>query len=359
MFNTQSQYSIFNLVSDITKTRLVFNMNVQHRIKLLVRLGTYMLSEDEEWILARKKASAANSWFTPEFIDLSVQNIVREFLDEDNLISFVAMYRVPDENPAPKKIGLVMAGNIPLVGFHDWLCIFLTGNIAVVKPSSKDEILFKNLIEKLASWDEEINNLVSFQVLLKDCDAYIATGSNNSGRYFDQYFAKYPHIIRRNRTSVAILTGDESKEELELLSDDIHLFFGLGCRNVTKIYVPKNYDFIPLIASFNKYAQFGDHHKYKNNYDYQLAIQLLNKQYYMTNGATLLIENESPFSPISQLNIEYYESVDGIPEKLGEDGRIQCIVGRNHIPFGAAQSPTLTDYADGVDTMQFLLHLEH
>ena len=334
-------------------------MNVQQRIKLLVRLGTYMISSDEDWALARKKATAANPWFTPEFIDISVKNIVNEFLDEDNLISFAAMYGIPDENPAPKKIGLVMAGNIPLVGFHDWLCIFLSGNIAIVKPSSKDEILFKNLVEKLDSWDGEINQLVFFQALLKDCNAYIATGSNNSGRYFDQYFAKYPHIIRRNRTSVAILTGNESQDELELLADDIHLFFGLGCRNVTKIFVPKDYDFIPLIASFNKYIQFGDHHKYKNNYDYQLAIQLLNKQYYMTNGSTLLIENESPFSPISQLNIEYYETLDGLPEKLNQDERIQCIVGKNHIPFGSAQSPTLTDYADGVDTMHFLLNIEH
>jgi hypothetical protein len=318
-----------------------------------------MLSNDEDWVLARKKASLANGWFTPEFIDLALKNIVTEFLDEDNLVSFVAAYQVPEENLHPKKIGLVLAGNIPLVGFHDWLCIFLSGNIAIVKPSSRDEILFKNLIEKLAEWDQEINRLVLFQALLKDCDAYIATGSNNSGRYFDQYFAKYPHIIRRNRTSVAILDGNESKKDLELLSDDIHLYFGLGCRNVTKIFVPKNYDFIPLIGSFNKYAQFGDHHKYKNNYDYQLAIQLLNKQYYMTNGTTLLIENESPYSPISQLNMEYYDSLDGLPEKLGGDERIQCIVGKDFTPFGSAQSPSLTDFADGVDTMLFLLNIEN
>ena len=332
-------------------------MNVQQRIKLLVRLGKYMLSDDEDWALARKKASLANGWFTPEFIDLAVKNIITEFLDEDNLVAFVAAYQVPEENPHPKKIGLVMAGNIPLVGFHDWLCIFLSGNIAIVKPSSRDEILFNNLIEKLAGWDEEINILVLFQALLKDCNAYIATGSNNSGRYFDQYFAKYPHIIRRNRTSVAILDGNETRKELELLSDDIHLYFGLGCRNVTKIFVPRNYDFIPLIDSFNKYAQFGDHHKYKNNYDYQLAIQLLNKQYYMTNGTTLLIENESPFSPISQLNLEYYDSLDQITEKLGSDERIQCIVGKDYTPFGSAQSPSLTNYADGVDTMHFLLNI--
>jgi len=334
-------------------------MNVQQRIKLLVRLGNYMLSEDEDWALTRKKASLANGWFTPEFIDLAVKNIITEFLDEDNLVAFVAAYQVPEENPHPKKIGLVMAGNIPLVGFHDWLCIFLSGNIAIVKPSSRDEILFNNLIEKLAGWDEEINILVLFQALLKDCNAYIATGSNNSGRYFDQYFAKYPHIIRRNRTSVAILDGNETRKELELLSDDIHLYFGLGCRNVTKIFAPRNYDFIPLIDTFNKYAQFGDHHKYKNNYDYQLAIQLLNKQYYMTNGTTLLIENESPFSPISQLNLEYYDSLDGLPDKLESDERIQCIVGKDYTPFGSAQSPSLTDYADGVDTMHFLLNIEN
>jgi hypothetical protein len=190
--------------------------------------------------------------------------------------------------------------------------------------------------------------------MIKNCDAYIATGSNNSSRYFEYYFGKYPSIIRKNRTSVAILTGKENKEDLERLADDVYQYFGLGCRNVTKIFIPRNYDFIPLLNAFKKYDYLVDHHKYKNNYDYNLAIQILNKQYYMTNGSILLIENESPLSPISQLHYEYYDDEKEVLQKLKNDPTIQCIVSKDDIDFGGAQCPDICDYADGVDTMAFL-----
>jgi hypothetical protein len=193
--------------------------------------------------------------------------------------------------------------------------------------------------------------------MLKGCDVYIATGSNNSARYFEQYFAKYPSIIRRNRTSVAILTGKESTADLDKLSDDVHLYFGLGCRNVTKIFVPKEYDFVPLLRSFDKYNYFRDHNKYKNNYDYQLSIALMNNIYYMTNESTLLIESEEIFSAISQLNYSFYEDDEKVKATLSENADVQCIIGTGNIAFGQAQQPGLFDYADGVDTMQFLLTL--
>ena len=192
--------------------------------------------------------------------------------------------------------------------------------------------------------------------MLKGCDAYIATGSNNSARYFDFYFSKYPSIIRKNRTSVAILNGSESKEELEKLSDDIHVYFGLGCRNVTKVFVPAAYDFVPLLQSFHQYKYFADHHKYKNNYDYNLSIQIMNNRFYMTNESTLLVENEGVFSPISQLNYSFYNTKEEIISTLIGNEEIQCVAGTD-LAFGLAQKPGLFDYADGVDTVQFLLTL--
>ena len=199
--------------------------------------------------------------------------------------------------------------------------------------------------------------MVVFQEMLKDCDAYIATGSNNSARYFEYYFSKYAHIIRRNRTSVALLDGSETIEELEQLADDVHLFFGMGCRNVTKIFVPKEYDFVPMLAAFKKYDYFKDHHKYKNNYDYYLALHILNGKFYMTNGSIVLVENPSIFSPISQLNYEFYPHKKAAEETLRSISDLQCAVGHRYIPFGEAQIPSLSDYADGIDTMKFLTEL--
>jgi len=331
-------------------------MNLQNRIELLQKLKNYLEENGTEWQEVKSKATAYNGWFIPEFIDLAVQNICKEFLEQAKLEQWAAHYHL-DDNITGKNIGLVMAGNIPLVGFHDLLCVFLGGHNQVIKLSSKDDVLLKHLVQKLYSWDISIQNYISFAEMLKGCDAYIATGSNNSARYFEQYFAKYPSIIRRNRTSAAILDGTESIAELENLSDDVHLYFGLGCRNVTKIFVPKEYDFVPLLKAFDKYKYFGDHHKYKNNYDYQLSIALMNNIYYMTNESTLMIESEELFSAISQLNYSFYENADQVKNVLQENNDVQCIVGHGNIPFGQAQQPGLFDYADGVDTMQFLLTL--
>jgi len=193
--------------------------------------------------------------------------------------------------------------------------------------------------------------------MLKGCDAYITTGSNNSARYFEYYFSKYPNIIRRNRTSVAVLDGTETPEELDKLADDVHLYFGMGCRNVTKIFIPKNYDFIPILSAFKKYDRFKDHHKYKNNYDYNLALHILNGKFYMTNESVILVESPSIFSPISQLNYEFYTRKKDVDESLRLLEYLQCAVGHGYIPFGQAQLPSLTDYADGVDTMKFLTSL--
>lgn len=331
-------------------------MNLQERIDLLVKLGIYLRSDDEEWLAAKARAFAQNGWFSPAFINLAVENIVSRFLAPDALTSFVQSYAIPNEQASPKKIGLVMAGNIPLVGFHDWLCIFLSGHDAVAKPSSKDTVLITHIVKKLTEWNAAVGTQTIFSEMLKGCDAYIATGSNNSARYFDYYFRKYPHIIRRNRTSVAILTGEESADELNKLADDVNLYYGLGCRNVTKLYVPAGYNFVPLLEHFKKYSDFADYSKYKNNYDYQLAIVLLNHQYYMTNGAQLLIENPGVFSPISVLHYEFYtDSPATVAAGLQSNTDIQCVVGRQYIAFGEAQNPALPDFADGVDTMRFLL----
>ncbi len=331
-------------------------MILKKRIELLQNLKKYLEENDAEWQEVKTKATAYNAWFAPGFIDVAIQNICSAFLTAENLEKWAAFYHL-DDNITGKNIGLVMAGNIPLVGFHDFLCVFISGHKQTIKLSSKDDVLLKHIVQKLSDWDADIKNNIVFADMLKGCDAYIATGSNNSARYFEQYFAKYPSIIRRNRTSVAILDGTETAGELDKLSDDVHLFFGLGCRNVTKLFVPEGYDFVPLLRSFDKYNYFADHNKYKNNYDYQLSLALMNNIYYMTNESTLLIENTEIFSAISQLNYCFYKDAGAVMALLAGNKDVQCIVGHGNVAFGQAQQPGLFDYADGVDTMQFLLTL--
>jgi hypothetical protein len=332
-------------------------MNLQQRIDLLVRLGEYMVSDDQDWQQAKEKASYENGWFIPEFVNLAVQNISESFLQRDILKKWTGNYELPTLNSKPQTVGIVMAGNIPLVGFHDLLCVFIAGHIALIKPSSKDEALIKHLAEKMGEWNKEVRDLIGFATMLKNCGAYIATGSNNSAGYFEYYFKKYPHIIRRNRTSVAILIGEETRQDLENLANDVFLYFGLGCRNVTKIYVPKEYDFVPLLKAFEKYNYLADHHKYKNNYDYSLAILILNKKFYMSTASVLLVEEASPFSPISQLHYQFYSDSDELMAAFKDNPAIQCIAGKNFIPFGRTQYPAIYDYADGADTLQFLARL--
>ncbi len=332
-------------------------MILQERIALMARLGEYMLSDEEDWLAIQERAYLENQWFIPDFISKSVSNIARQFLDPLLLTRWAAGYQVPDSRASVKTVGIVMAGNIPLVGFHDLLSVFISGHQAVARLSSKDEVLIKHLVKKLYEWEVTIQNTLSFAERLKGCDAYIATGSNNSGRYFDYYFGKYPHIIRRNRTSVAILDGTETAAELAGLASDIQLYFGLGCRNVTQLYVPEGYDFIPLLGSLKEYAHFMDFHKYKHNFDYHLALLIMGNKYYMSNESVILAENISAFSPVSQVHYQFYKDKASVIEKLKVGTDIQCIVGKGQTAFGTAQSPSLNDYADGVDTMAFLAGL--
>ncbi|MFT4153634.1 acyl-CoA reductase [Parafilimonas sp.] len=332
-------------------------MNINERVDLLVRLGEYCMANDEALRAVKQRANAQNPWFSPAFIDLALQNIAQCFLQRGLLEAWMKKYDLPAMLPAPKNTGIVMAGNIPLVGFHDFLCVFISGGKAIIKPSSKDEVLINYLAQKLIEFNKEAAAYIMFAETLKHCDTYIATGSNNSSRYFEYYFSKYPNIIRRNRTSVAIITGNETEEELDLLADDIQLYYGMGCRNVTRLYVPEGYDFIPLLNALKKYNYFADFHKYKNNYDYQLALLIMNHKFYMTNDSLILTEGDSVFAPVSQVNYSFYNEPKTLAESLQRNTDVQCIVGRSFIPFGKAQSPSLTDYADGIDTMQFLKQL--
>lgn len=331
-------------------------MDLQERINLMAEIGERLNPCNEAWQEIRQKAFQKNGWFIPDFIQYAADRICSNFLNRDNLQAWVEHYHI-DDNIAPKNTGIVMAGNIPLVGFQDFLAVFVSGHHQTIKLSSKDDVLLKYIVGLMSDMNAGTQTHISFAEMLKGCDAYIATGSNNTGRYFEQYFGKYPNIIRRNRTSVAILNGTETAAELSALADDIHLYFGLGCRNVTKIYIPEGYDFVPLLASFEPYRYFADHHKHKNNYDYQLSLLLLNYKYYMTDGQILLTENTAYFSPISQLHYEFYPVENNPLVSLREDESLQCIVAKDAMPFGSTQHPQLMDYADGVDTMQFLLSL--
>jgi hypothetical protein len=277
-------------------------------------------------------------------------------LDASVLQEVVNKYGLPDLQAAPKSIGLVMAGNIPLVGFHDMLCIFLSGHNQVIKPYSKDEVLIRCIVDFMTKEEPTVATIIRFSEQLKGCDAYIATGSNHSARYFEQYFGKYPNIIRKNRTSIAILDGKETMEELDLLADDIQLYFGLGCRNVTQVWVPENYDFQPLLDALKKYDYLMDQHKYKHNYDYVLTINMMNREAYMTNGSIVLSPNRSAFSGISNLNYAYYKDLEELISSLDPD-TLQVITGHGFTPFGKAQCPGFFDYADGVDSLQFLVKL--
>ncbi|MGN6296592.1 MAG: acyl-CoA reductase [Ginsengibacter sp.] len=331
-------------------------MALSERIQILVRLGKFLLTNDEELTTVKRKAFEKNKWFTEEFIDYAFKSISESYLDETKLKNWVNYYHI-DDNIYPRRIGIVMAGNIPLVGFHDFLCVFVSGHYQEIKLSDKDDVLLPFIIKKLAEWDATSSSRIRISETLKNCEAYIATGSNNSARYFHRYFGRYPSIIRNNKTSVALLTGDESEDQLILLADDVNLYFGLGCRNVTQLWVPENYNFELLLHAFKKYNYFKDITKYRNNYDYNLALFIMNNKFYMTNESIILSENSNPFSPVSVLHYSYYKNEKNLSRRLKENPEIQCIVGENTVAFGKSQQPGLFDYADGIDTMEFLLGL--
>jgi hypothetical protein len=331
-------------------------MNLQQRTDLMIRMGKYLVSGESGLSRAREEAYGRNNWFLPEFIERACRGISSCFLQEEQLLPWIAAY----ENRGyqqPRNIGIIMAGNIPLVGFHDLMCCFLAGHRQTVKLSSGDSVLMQHVIQQLYEWNPASRELITVSDSLKGCDAFIATGSNHSARYFDYYFSKYPHIIRHSKTSAAWLTGIETPEELDKLADDINLYFGLGCRNVTKVMTPPDYDFSPLLKAMEKYSYFREHHKYSNNYDYRLAILLLNKQAYLTNGMILITEDPSLFSPIGILHYETWSDPDLEAPALSKKPEIQGLVGHGFIPFGSAQFPGLSDYADRLDTMQFLSNL--
>ncbi|HRP88454.1 MAG TPA: acyl-CoA reductase [Edaphocola sp.] len=341
-------------------------INITDKVLLMQQLGVYFEKMDEELRTVIETAHRNNAWFTPDFVEFSLKTIQENFLQKDKLEVWLNTYpQLSKAQEHPKTVGIVMAGNIPLVGFHDFLCVFLSGHRQRIKLSSKDTTLWKHIIDKMNAWNPDFSNWVQVDEMLKGCDAYIATGSNNSARYFDYYFKKYPHIIRRNRSSVAVLDGNETNKDLELLADDMNLYFGLGCRNVTQIFVPRDYNFERLIAAMDKYKEHIHHNKFKNNYDYQLAIFLLNKQFYMSNGHLLFVESDSLYAPISVVHYQYYDGEkDACIEQLLKDDNIQCINTNNKntikphvLSYGQNQCPTLTDYADGVDTMEFLSKL--
>ncbi len=331
-------------------------MKLAKRLEVLKQLREWLLTEDVDWKQVSKQAYEANKWFTKEFVKHRIDCLVNQYLDTEKLELWVKHYHI-DDNITPKKVGIVLAGNIPLVGFHDFLCAFIAGHHVTLKLSEKDQVLFQKILNKLAFFDPDFHKVVTTSEMLKGCDAYIATGSNNTSRYFEYYFGKYPSIIRKNRTSVAVLTGSESEEDLKLLADDIFLYFGLGCRNVTQIYVPAGYDFARLLDAFKKYEHLKDHVKFRNNYDYNLALLIMNNRQYMCNDCIVLVEGNHLFSPVSELYYSYYNSPNEMLSGLGleKNELVQCIVGKGYVEFGKAQDTSLFDYADGVDTMQFLL----
>lgn len=323
----------------------------EDRLALMLRLGEYMLGEDPDWSAAKDRAGQANPWFTRPFTDFAMQQIARHYLRPERLEPWLARY---GEAAAARTVGLVMAGNIPAVGFHDFLCGFLSGHRLLIRPSSKDEVLLQHLVGVLTGWAPALAGEIRFAEMLRGCDAYIATGSNNSARYFEYYFGPYPHIIRRNRTSVAQLDGTETEEELQGLADDVFLYFGMGCRNVTQLRVPEGYDFRPLLDHFRRYDYLADHHKYKHNLDYRLALHILNGTPYMSTPALVLTESRAFFSPVGELHYCILGPEDPPLSSLALDPDIQCVAAHGMTPMGQTQQPSLDDYADGVDTMAFL-----
>jgi len=331
-------------------------MNLQARIKGFVALGQ-QLSDTNNALLIEAKSAAyqQNAWFLPEFIDQAIQQIREQFLLQTALEEWTAAYPTIADQATHIKVGIVMAGNIPLVGFHDLLSTLIAGHTAVIKRSSKDQVLMDFIIASLIQINPAFEAQIMVQEQLKNCDAYIATGGNTAGNYFEYYFGKFPHIIRKNKTSIAILDGTETLSELASLADDCMLYYGMGCRNVTQIWVPEDYDFIPFLTALKKYNYLQDQHKYKHNYDYQLALMMMSKQLYMDSGGVLMSENPSPFAAISQIHYQQYP-LGSIPTfNLDE---IQCVVGKNQLPFGSLQKPDLAQYADGVDSLAFLSGLK-
>jgi hypothetical protein len=341
-------------------------MNYQERIRTFIELGKVLgevaqNAAESDWADSFQQAEAQNRWFTQENMELALRGIAF-MLEPSKLEKWLAAYpSIPETGN--KRVGLIMAGNIPLVGFHDLLCVLASGNTAVVKLSSQDEVLPKKLVETIAEISPELaSRIVLSDGKLENFTHVIATGSNNSARYFEYYFGKYPNIIRKNRNSIAIINGDESLDELRALGKDIFRYFGLGCRNVSKVYLSDKMDPKTFLATLEDWKPIANHNKYFNNYEYHKAIFLVEKMAHLDNGFLLLREEASLGCPVGVLHFQTYGTLDQMKAevKIHED-KIQCVVAsdklgfENSVPFGKAQSPELWDYADGVDTMEFLL----
>lgn len=341
-------------------------MLLKERLEALIQLGKELVPANEALQKVIRKTAFHNPWFTIDNQWQAVNAIRENFLTRENLENWVVSYDIPSASDMPfKTVSLVLAGNIPLVGFHDLLCVFVAGHKAKIKLSEKDPYLLPFLINNLIAINPSV--AAAFEIVegaMKDFDAVIATGSNNSARYFEAYFGKYPHIIRKNRNAVAVLRGDESEKDFRNLGIDIFTYFGLGCRNVSKLFVPRGYNFEPLLNVIHEFKELVLHDKYKNNFDYQFTIVILNKIKYHSNGCLMMIENEAIASPVAMVYYEYYDNYKSLKSTLNEHtDAIQCLIAKSPIGdlptfnFGEAQKPKLNDYADGEDTMRFLLSL--
>jgi hypothetical protein len=327
-------------------------------INALKKLGELMCNPTPDLTTVTHTAQHHNAWFTPDEVNKSL-NSLGKILNEADLNQWFSNISMAE---TPKKVGLILAGNIPLVGFHDVICVLATGNIALIKMSSSDDKLLPTILKELVAFEPLLAAYIEYTDRLKDFDAIIATGSNNSSRYFDYYFGKVPNIIRKNRNSIAILGGNETKSEIEALGHDIFDYFGLGCRNVSKIYVPKGYDMKNFFEPLEKHQPIINHFKYNNNYDYNKSIYLVNGVKHFDNGFLLVKEDSGFASPLSVLFYEEYDSIKTIAQLLdSEEANIQCVVStidlqlnKGKVSFGQSQYPKLWDYADDVNTIEFL-----
>ncbi|MFN0275851.1 MAG: acyl-CoA reductase [Chitinophagales bacterium] len=333
-------------------------MNLNSNIETLVAFGKELKKGSSVLQELLHKTEIENGWFTQKNMQLSIDVFCENYFHEEKLSRWLSKYDIHENSN--KTVGLILAGNIPFVGMHDLLCVLMSGNNAKVKLSSKDKYFFPYMMERLEKLNKDYANKVEFVEKLEKFDAVIATGSNNSARYFNYYFGKYPHIIRKNRTSTAILSGNETDEQLHGLGKDVFWYYGLGCRNVSKIYVPEAFDLQRLFKVWEDYRDVIDNNKYKNNFDYNRAILLLNQTPHLTNDFFMLVESDKIFSPLSLLYYEFYSSKSELEEKINAiHDDLQCVVAstEGNTPFGKTQFPELTDYADHVDTMEFLQKL--
>ncbi|MES3016352.1 MAG: acyl-CoA reductase [Bacteroidota bacterium] len=333
-------------------------LTTKQRLDAFAKLGAILHNPDQELSTLIHSAKQFNAWFTPESTANAVKAIA-DMLNSDDLKQWIASEPQSTQDKQ-LSIGLILAGNIPLVGFHDILCVLATGNKALIKLSSQDTKLIPYILKKLVHIEPAFEGKIEYIDRLTDFDAVIATGSNNTSRYFEYYFSKVPHVIRRNRNSVAVLNGNETDDELTKLGHDIFDFFGLGCRNVSKIYVPRGYDFKKFFEGIESFKPVIDHHKYNNNYDYNKSIFLVNLDKHLDNGFLLLKEDDRLASPLAVLYYQEYDDIRILEEQLIEKANeIQCVVSADKLKIetvnpGESQKPRLWDYADGVDTVAFL-----